>query len=200
MENDRQELVGQWFVNNFEKFDSQSLEFKVQLIYLHGYLQHKLKPEYEAQIETMLHQLITEYIALYNQGRQPDTQFSTLVSASLVDLNKLNHEFWFQSNDYLKEEVLLVVNLLKINSLDTLPDTIRYLCWWLSSQNEDMRDYVWEQIRWPQDLAQLQEQCKQQKIPLVFVTELYETLLRQDLVECAVTDQCFNVIFDFLQT
>lgn len=29
--------------------------------------------------------------------------------------------------------------------------------------------------------------------------ELYETLLRQDLVECAVTDQCFNVIFDFLQ-
>ena len=61
-----------------------------------------------------------------------------------MDLNKLNHEFWFQSNNYLKEEVLLVVNLLKINSLDTLPDTIRYLCWWLSSQNEDMRDYVWE--------------------------------------------------------
>lgn len=55
MENDRQELVGQWFVKNFEKLDSQSLEFKVQLIYLHGYLHNKLKSEYEAIIEAMLH-------------------------------------------------------------------------------------------------------------------------------------------------
>lgn len=64
MENEQQELVGQWFVKNFENLDSQSLEFKVQLIYLHGYLHYKLKQEYEASIEVMLHQLITEYIAL----------------------------------------------------------------------------------------------------------------------------------------
>lgn len=144
--------MGQWFVKNFEKFDSQALELKVRLIYLHGYLSHKLKPEYEAAIEAMLHRLITDYASQCEQGRPPDAQVAALVSASLVDLNKLNHEFWFQSNDYLKEEVQLVVSLLRVDGLDTLPDAVRYLCWWLSSQNEEMRDYVWEQIRWPRDL------------------------------------------------